>query len=132
MTELLDPVQLASGLRRIDERLQKQGPAGSVQIWYKGEEPYFDLFFEIDADGCLLWFQLTYRGRAVTWDGPHNQVWTGLTGERQLQPNQPATQLVQPSTELDRELVRFALTLLRARADEEPFAQAAAALATSF
>jgi hypothetical protein len=128
MTDEVDPRTAAQSLRRIDEKVQKAGLAGSVLLWYKGAERYFDVFFEIDADGCLVWFQLTFRGRALTWDGPGNRLWTGITSERALGMGQPSTHLVQPTTERDEQLVRFSLAVLESRRDEEPFTQALSAL----
>lgn len=73
---------LGNSLCFIDPTLMKGGDAvaHSDRIWYQGGEPYFDIIIEKD-DTTITWFQITLRGRVLSWQHDHNQVQTGETDE---------------------------------------------------
>jgi len=120
---------LGRALRRVRDDIQKQDGAGrSKRVWFQGSEPYLDVLFEV-SDGALLWFQVTLRGRAVTWDARGGVV-TGHTGELSAEgPLAPASKTVEADAHGDRAVVEAIFRILAARGGEEPFAAAAAVLA---
>ncbi|NJN22657.1 MAG: hypothetical protein HC812_17640 [Leptolyngbya sp. RL_3_1] len=59
--------------------------AQSDRVWFQGGEPYFDIIIETDDD-TITWFQITLRGRVLSWHRDHNQVQTGETDEMDTPP----------------------------------------------
>ena len=123
---------LAETWRRITPRLAKDD--GSV--WYQGGEPYMDLFFQLDASQPWLrqllagprpsWFQLTIRGRTVTWDGA--VVTTGTTDEFQPAGGFPSSNRVFADRTVDGAVLALARTLLSRQLDDPLFRAALDAL----
>ncbi len=89
-------------------------PPGPKRIWYQGGERYFDVFVDLDAAGEPEWFQLTFRGRTLTWERQHNRLWTGYTNEGSFQPGHSAVKLVTAERHADRSLVALVRNLLAA------------------
>lgn len=72
---------LAYSLRSIDRKLLNHDrEAGRERIWYQGGEAYFDLFVDMRNDE-IEWFQLTLRGRSISWHCRDRQWQTGKTNE---------------------------------------------------
>lgn len=121
--------QLGKALRRVRDSIQKQDPGGRTsRLWYQGPEPYLDVVFEVSG-GTLLWFQVTVRGRSLTWERRRGVV-TGHTGELAVEgPLAPASRTIADDREGDRDVARAVGFLLSARAGEFPFDAASAVVA---
>lgn len=122
--------RLARSLREIDPSLLKAPPAGAggARRWFQGQEPYFDAFFDTDRDG-LKWFQLTLRGRSLTWDRDGGRLSTGDTHERDVDDQlYPASKVVQSHTRLDASFAALVQAILDVRRPEPIFEAAAQAL----
>lgn len=82
--QVLDKQEIAflgASLRGIEQKLLKQcHQEGIYRIWFQGEEPYFDVFFELKYDE-ILWFQFTLRGQSLSWDRRKSKLQTGTTNE---------------------------------------------------
>ncbi|MDA0266975.1 MAG: hypothetical protein O3A14_08435 [Cyanobacteria bacterium] len=78
---------LGNSLCFIDPTLMKGGAAVAQgdRMWFQGGEPYFDIIIETH-DGTITWFQITLRGRVLSWHRDHNQVQTGETDEMDTPP----------------------------------------------
>ena len=121
---------LGASLHQIDPKLLKTvKDRRQIRIWYQGEEPYFDVFFEL-KDGDLVWFQLTFRGKCVSWNQQQSRLQTGKTNELVVGDVSyySASKLIQNDSSPDWELVEFARSILQSRAGEPVFAQALALL----
>jgi hypothetical protein len=72
---------LGQSLNRINPELMKGG-GGNAQdrLWYQGSEPYFDIIVERDGE-TVTWFQITLRGRVVSWRSGQEYLQTGETDE---------------------------------------------------
>lgn len=123
-------VALGRALRRVRDSIQKQDPSGrSATVWFQGPEPYLDVVVEL-AGGAVAWFQVTLRGRSLTWDAGKGRLATGRTGELEVDgPLPPASKPLAIDSEIDRAVVQAVAWLLAARAGEEPFDSASAVLA---
>lgn len=76
---------LGASLQRIDGSLMKStnAPTGKKRIWYQGvSEAYFDVMAETSQDK-LIWFQITFRGKYVSWQAQSAHIRTGETDELQ-------------------------------------------------
>ena len=118
--------ELGASLRRIEQKiLKKSQQTGTTRVWFQGEEPYFDLFFELKDDE-ILWFQLTLRGKAVYWDNKKLQLQTGTTNE--LEDNDvifyAASKTIENDLQNDREFINLVKLILQTRAEETIFAKA--------
>ncbi|WP_242046163.1 MULTISPECIES: hypothetical protein [Calothrix] len=117
---------LGASLREIEQKLLKQSQnTGITRLWFQGEEPYFDVFFELKNDE-ILWFQLTLRGKAISWDSKKLKFQTGTTNE--LHDNDvsfyAASKTIENDMQTDWEFVNLAKLILQTRADETIFAKA--------
>jgi hypothetical protein len=100
---------------------------GLRRVWFQGGEPYFDVFVDFDRNMRVCWFQLTLRGRAVTWSG--GRLTTGITNELSIgEGKHPQTKLLQDHNERDEELIKLAMYLLLERLDDKPLRAAAETL----
>ncbi len=99
------------------------------RLWYQGEEPYFDLFFEFCGDR-LSWFQVTFRGRCLWLDCQTLQLQTGTTNELRTDDISyySASKLIDRDCQLDVEFIGFTRALLQTRSDDPAFRQALDAL----
>lgn len=125
--------KLGASLRRIDQKLlTAESELGGVRVWYQGGEPYFDLFVELN-EGEVVWFQLTLRGRAISWNkardrGALSEVncWqTGQTNELQTDDLTfySASKLIEGDCQLDRSFLDLVYAILKTRAGDELFDQ---------
>ena len=123
-------VEIGRALRRIDDRIVRQDALGKVKrSWFQGPEPYLDVFFEEGPAG-LEWFQVTLRGRALTWDQPKGFVVTGHTNELATSdPMQPASKTITSAAVADRQVVQVVRWMFASRAGESPFDAAGTVLA---
>lgn len=78
---------LGTSLRQISPNLMKSGDNASEKrrIWYQGNEPYFDVTVEKKGDD-LTWFQITLRGKVVSWRRSQAHLQTGETDELDVPP----------------------------------------------
>ncbi|WP_017720682.1 hypothetical protein [Kamptonema formosum] len=121
---------LGASLYRIDPKLLRaEKDSRQIRIWYQGDEPYFDVFFEL-KDGEIVWFQLTFRGKCVSWNQEQSRLQTGKTNELMVGDVSyySASKLIQNDSTPDWELVEFARSILQSRAGEPVFARALALL----
>lgn len=127
----LDQQEIASlgaSLRAIEQKLLKQSrKEGYSKIWFQGEEPYFDVFFEFDRDE-IVWFQFTLRGKSVSWDIKKPELQTGNTNELCVDDVSfyAASKTIENDTQIDLEFIYLVKSILEIRAEEEIFAKALA------
>lgn len=118
--------ELGASLRGIEQKiLKKSQNPGTTRVWFQGEEPYFDVFFELNNDE-ILWFQLTLRGKAVYWDKAKSQLQTGTTNE--LRDDDvifyAASKTIENDIENDWEFINLVKLMFQTRAEETIFAKA--------
>ncbi len=119
---------LGASLHLIDPKLLKPEKDGhKKRMWYQGEEPYFDVFFEL-KDGKMVWFQLTFRGKCVSWNQQQERLQTGRTNELMVGDVSyySASKLLLNDSSPDREFIEFARSILQSRAGEPVFDKALA------
>ncbi|WP_414541906.1 hypothetical protein [Nostoc sp. CCY0012] len=119
---------LGASLREIEQKLLKPGhQAGHTKIWFQGEEPYFDMFFECNNDE-ILWFQFTLRGKSLSWDKRKPEWQTGTTNELCLNDVgfYAATKTIDNDHQPDWGFIYLVKSILETRAKEPIFAQALA------
>lgn len=78
---------LGASLRRINPGLMKseESEQPKQRFWYQGNEPYFDVTVE-KTDDLITWFQITLRGKVISWRHPQAQLQTGETDELDVPP----------------------------------------------
>ena len=113
---------LGASLRQIDRKLlTPTTQKDNTRVWYQGGEPYFDLFVEL-RQGKIEWFQLTLRGKSLSWN-PQLYSWqTGTTNELHTDDLTfyPASKLIESNGQLDWEFIELVRSILQTRAGE-PF-----------
>jgi hypothetical protein len=117
---------LGASLRGIEQKLLKQSQqTGTKRIWFQGEEPYFDVFFELKADE-ILWFQFTLRGKSLSWDSKKGRLQTGTTNELNYHDVSfyAASKTIENDIQPNWEFINLVKSILETRADEAIFAQA--------
>jgi hypothetical protein len=117
---------LGASLRAIEQKLLKQGnKAGMNRIWFQGEEPYFDVFLELDNDE-IIWFQFTLRGKTLSWDRKKPGWQTGITNEFNINDVSfyAASKTIDNDHKLDEEFINLVKLILQTRAEETIFAKA--------
>jgi hypothetical protein len=120
----LDPIsitKLGNSLCCIDPKLMKGGEAvaQSDRAWFQGGEPYFDIIIEKD-EGAITWFQITLRGRVMSWHRDHNQVQTGETDEMDTPPlvsYYAASKTIRDGAAIDWPLVKTLQEIVAVRED---------------
>lgn len=116
---------LANSLREIEPKFVKQPTQdGRRRVWYQGEEPYFDIFFELENE-AIAWFQFTLRGKSASWD-KRRQTWqTGVTNELKLDDVSfyAASKTIEASEQVDEEFLALMKSILLTRDHEPIFAQ---------
>jgi hypothetical protein len=128
---VLDKNEIASlgmSLRQIEQKiLKKTQEQGKYRIWFQGEEPYFDIFFEL-KNHEIVWFQFTLRGRSVSWDSKQGKLQTGITNELHMDDVSfyAASKTIENDSKLDVEFINLVKLILQTRAEEEIFAKALA------
>lgn len=118
MFDFSEAQALGNSLRQVRQSL-KPG-----RVWYYGQETYFDLLFDLDEQ-AISWFQLTLRGRSLTWSRRSNNIRTGYTNELDLTPalEYPASKTIQDQQHADPEFVEFVKRILSTRPNESLFCQ---------
>ncbi|MGK7929150.1 MAG: hypothetical protein AB4290_28585 [Spirulina sp.] len=114
---------LGHSLRQIDRKLLSHDRgAGIERIWYQGGEPYFDLFIDW-RDDEIEWFQLTLRGRSISWHRQNRQWQTGNTNEFRCDDITfyAASKIVESDRFPDREFFELAGAIVRTRTGEVLF-----------
>ncbi len=128
---ILDKNEIASlgaSLREIEQKLLKQGhKEGNTRIWFQGEEPYFDVFFDFSNDQ-ISWFQFTFRGKSISWDKRKPELQTGITNELCIDDVSfyAASKTIENDKQLDMEFIKLVKSILETRSEEAIFAQALA------
>ncbi|MEB3181952.1 MAG: hypothetical protein VKL59_23390 [Nostocaceae cyanobacterium] len=127
---LVEPNEIAvlgSSLRAIDQKILKPGyESGIRRIWYQGEEPYFDVFFDL-KNNEIRWFQFTLRGHCLSWDVKHKEWQTGSTNELKLDDVKyyPASKTIETDHKVDWAFISLVKSILQIRAADDPlFAKA--------
>jgi hypothetical protein len=119
---------LGTSLRKIEQNiLKKAHKQDTSRIWFQGEEPYFDIFFELKNDE-IVWFQFTLRGRAISWDSKHAELQTGITNELHMDDVSfyAASKTIENDNKVDVEFINLVKLILQIRAEEEIFTKALA------
>ncbi len=116
---------LGASLRAIEQKLLKQGyKTGTTRIWFQGEEPYFDIFFELYNDE-IIWFQFTLRGKSLSWDIKKPGWQTGITNELNIDDVNfyAASKTIENDNKIDEEFINLVKLILQTRSKEVIFAK---------
>jgi hypothetical protein len=114
---------LAKSLRQIDPTWTHGSPnetAGKTRIWYQGREPYFDVMLEMHNDH-ISWFQVTLRGRVLSWQEANNRLATGETEELDYPPAvayYAASKNIRSESKIDMAFVNLVKQILANRPDD--------------
>lgn len=117
--------RLGASLRRINQNLLTHNPNSALlRVWYQGEEPYFDLFVELENQK-IRWFQLTLRGKAVFWEQNSDRWHTGDTNELQSHDLTfyAASKVIDTSDRLDQDFIDLVSAIIKTRQGETIFDQ---------
>lgn len=117
---------LGASLRQIEQKLLKKGcNEGANRIWFQGDEPYFDVFFELKNDE-IVWFQFTLRGKSLSWDSKTTRWQTGITNELKIDDVSfyPASKTIENDIKVDWEFTDLVKSILHSRSSEAIFAKA--------
>ena len=119
-------IELGASLRPIGQRLLKQSHKdGVTRVWYQGEEPYFDIFFDVKDDE-IIWFQLTLRGKCLSWDSRGKGFKTGTTNELLIDDVSfyAASKTIEADKNADWEFIEVVKLILQSRNEEPVFSKA--------
>lgn len=117
---------LGASLHKIEQKLlKKPNQEGIQRIWYQGEEPYFDIFFELQ-DSEIVWFQFTLRAKSLSWDNKKRELQTGVTNELKMDDVSfyAATKTIEADDKADSNFVELVKAILQTRSGEEIFTKA--------
>jgi hypothetical protein len=117
---------LGASLHKIEQKLLKKPSQEGIQrIWYQGEEPYFDIFFELQ-DSEIVWFQFTLRAKSLSWDNKKRELQTGITNELKIDDVSfyAATKTIEADDKADSNFVELVKAILQTRSGEEIFTKA--------
>ncbi len=117
---------LGASLHKIEQKLlKKPNQEGIQRIWYQGEEPYFDIFFELQ-DLEIIWFQFTLRAKSLSWDNKKRELQTGVTNELKMDDVSfyAATKTIEADDKADNNFVELVKAILQTRSGEEIFTKA--------
>jgi hypothetical protein len=117
---------LGTSLNEIEQKLLKQAhQEGLKRIWFQGEEPYFDIFFDLKDDE-ITWFQFTLRGKSLSWDSKRRKLQTGFTNELQLDDVSfyAATKTIENDEKVDIDFINLVKSILQIRSEDKIFSQA--------
>jgi len=117
---------LGGSLRQIEQKILKQSQqTGITRMWFQGEEPYFDVFFELKNDE-ILWFQFTLRGKSVSWNNQKAQLQSGTTDELNCNDVSfyAASKTIENDIQPNSEFINLVKLILQTRAEESIFAKA--------
>lgn len=123
--------KLGASLREIDRALlTTESEQGGVRLWYQGGEPYFDLFVELKEEE-VVWFQLTLRGRVLSWTKSFSRepvaelgCWhTGSTNELQTDDVAfySASKTINRDRQPNRNFTKLVYAILKTRAGDPVF-----------
>lgn len=109
--------KLGASLRPINPKTLKPG-----RVWFYGGEAYFDVFFEL-CEGEIDWFQLTLRGRSLTWNARDRLIQTGSTNELVVPDVSyyPASKTIEDDQHPDTGFVNLAKAILQSRPEQPLF-----------
>ncbi|BAB75072.1 hypothetical protein ACN23B_16935 [Anabaena sp. FACHB-709] len=119
-------ISLGKSLRKIEHKLLKKSQnEGKTRIWFQGEEPYFDVFFEFE-DGEISWFQFTLRGQSLSWDKKLSGFQTGTTNELSIDDTSfyAASKTIENDNQLDGNFIYLVKSIMQTKTEEPAFAQA--------
>ncbi|BAY36603.1 hypothetical protein NIES2111_09300 [Nostoc sp. NIES-2111] len=119
---------LSKSLRKIEQNILKQSQEeGTTRVWFQGEEPDFDVFFEFYYDE-LSWFQFTLRGKSLSWDKRQPGLQTGNTNELCVNDSSfyAATKTIETDTQTDYNFINLVKLIIQTKTEEPVFAQALA------
>ncbi|GAB1541955.1 hypothetical protein NUACC21_46280 [Scytonema sp. NUACC21] len=125
MLEMKEIVSLGMSLRAIEQKILKPGyHQGTKRIWFQGDEPYFDVFFELKNED-IVWFQVTLRGSSLSWS-KKNGLQTGSTNELSIDNVifYPASKIIENDSQINWNFIELVKTIFQARGNEEIFAKA--------
>lgn len=112
---------LGESLSCINPDLMKGGSGGeNERLWYQGSEPYFDILVERDGTD-ITWFQITLRGRVVSWRSGQTYVQTGETDELDVPmeaANYAASKTIRDGSEVNWPLVKTVQGIVAAGPDD--------------
>lgn len=112
---------LSASLRPINPNMMKpvEEATDKKRLWYQGKEPYFDVIVEM-LDDEVTWFQMTLRGKVVSWNPP-NFVVTGETDELDVPPEvayYAASKTIRDGGLVDWDFVRFTQQIMAQRTED--------------
>ncbi|AFY99977.1 hypothetical protein [Calothrix sp. PCC 6303] len=119
-------ITLGKSLREIQPQLLKQNyQEGAKRMWFQGEEPYFDVFFETQ-NHQITWFQFTLRGKTLSWDNSKPGWQTGISNELKINDVSfyAASKLIENDPEIDWEFIKLVKSILEIQTHEEMFVKA--------
>ncbi len=119
-------ISLGASLRQIEQKVLKQKlNEGKLKIWFQGEEPYFDVLFELQNNE-ILWFEFTLRGKSLSWDRRKHKLQTGTTNELSINDASfyAASKTIDNDMQIDGDFIQLVKSILETRAKEEIFAKA--------
>ncbi|ABA22997.1 conserved hypothetical protein [Trichormus variabilis ATCC 29413] len=119
-------ISLGKSLIKIENKLLKKSQnEGKIRIWFQGEEPYFDVFFEFEDDE-ISWFQLTLRGQSLSWDKKFSGFQTGTTNELSIDDASfyAASKTIENDNQLDWNFIYLVKSIMQIQAEEPAFAKA--------
>jgi hypothetical protein len=104
----IEAINLGTSLRLIGTPDDRGGHLN--QSWFQGDEKYFNVF-TTHSDKNLTWAQITFRGYYIEWKP--NRLTCGLTTDFETLENEyPASKMLNPHSELNKELVEVVLRIL--------------------
>lgn len=117
---------LGASLQEIEPGiLKKANKKGATRFWYQGEEPYFDVFFEL-INNEIVWFQFTLRGKSLSWDKDKPGWQTGNTDELKIDDVSfyAASKTIESHRVIDWEFINLVKLILATRTEEPIFVKA--------
>lgn len=111
--------KLGASLRPINTQMLKPG-----RVWFYGGEAYFDIFFELSQNE-IDWFQITLRGRSLTWNAGDRTIQTGITNELAVPDVSyySASKTIDDDPASDQDFIALTKEILKTRPDQPLFRQ---------
>ncbi len=119
-------IKLGASLREIEQKLLKQShKEGLIRVWFQGEEPYFDIFFDLKEDE-ITWFQFTLRGKSLSWDSKRKGFQTGATNELRIDDVSfyAASKTIEADKNTDWQFIEAVKLIFQSRSEEPIFKKA--------
>ncbi len=112
---------LGKSLSCINPELMKGDATGvSERLWYQGNEPYFDIIVERSQEE-ITWFQITLRGRVLSWRSGQDYLQTGETDELDVSAeaaNYAASKTIRDGSETNWPLVKTVQAIVATRPED--------------